>query len=107
MSKILERFLSEVTEKMNTNKTDQMFDITTILTKNQNEKFERLNTVMRTLLSGDNLAEGLERVVGAYDLSENEQMTFLMIMKMMEAIIDDDLSELTNSFASPDAGMYQ
>ena len=34
-------------------------------------------------------------------------MTFLMIMKMMEAIIDDDLSELTNSFASPDAGMYQ
>ena len=107
MSKILERFLSEVTERMDTNKTDQMFDITTIITKNQNEKFERLNTVMRTLLSGDNLAEGLERVVGAYDLSENEQMTFLMIMKMMEAIIDDDLSELTNSFASPDAGMYQ
>ena len=105
MSKILEQFLTKVNEGKD---SDQMFDITTILTDKQKNKFERLNTIMRTLLSGENLAEGLDRVVGAYDLSESEQMTFLMIMKMMEAIIDEDLKELTENFsASPDAGMYQ
>ena len=105
MSKILEQFLTKVNEGKDSN---QMFDITTILTDKQKDKFERLNTVMRTLLSGENLAEGLDRVVGAYDLSESEQMTFIMILKMMEAIIDEDLNELTETFSvSPDAGMYQ
>jgi len=104
-TKILERFLTEINERKD---SEQMFDITTILTTKQKSKFERLNTVMRTLLSGDNLAEGLDKVVGAYELSENEEMTFLMIMKMMEAIIDEDLNELTENFsASPDVGMYQ
>ena len=49
MSKILKEFLSEVVERMD-NENDQMFDITTILTKKQKEKIVVLIKMMLKVL---------------------------------------------------------
>jgi len=100
MSRILRRFIDAINSEEN-----KMFDVTTILTKKQREKFSKMQQAMALLFKGGNLADGLEKVVGEYDLSEDEEMTFLLIMKLLETMIGsmpDDLPSLGN-----DTGMYQ
>ena len=102
MSRILQRFVDAIKSQEN-----EMFDVTTILTKKQKDKFSKMQQAMALLFKGGNLADGLEQVVNEYELSEDEEMTFLLIMKLLETMIGsmpdgDGIPTIGN-----DMGMYQ
>ena len=102
MNNILKKFANVINEKKN---SDEMFDITTILTDKQSKKFQKLQVVMAKLFSADNLAEGLEKVADDNNLNEDEQMSILLIMKLVETMMSE--MEGTEVSDVPNDGMYQ
>ena len=102
MNNILKKFANVINEKKN---SDEMFDITTILTDKQSEKFKKLQVVMAKLFSAENLAEGLEKVADDDNLNEDEQMSILLIMKLVETMMSE--MEGTEVSDVPNDGMYQ
>ena len=97
---ILKEFVDIINER---GRTDELFDITTILSDKQEKKFERMQEMMGKLFSAGNLAEGLEKVADD-KLTEDEQISILMIMKLMETM----MSEVENTVSDIPAsyGMY-
>jgi len=97
---ILKQFVDIIKER---GRTDELFDITTILSNKQEKKFERMQEMMGKLFSAGNLAEGLEKVADD-KLTEDEQISILMIMKLMETM----MSEVENTVSDIPAsyGMY-
>ena len=104
MTNILKRFVKIINERK---ESDEMFDITTILTDNQSKKFQKLQVVMAKLFSADNLAEGLGKVADDDNLNEDEQMSILLIMKLVETMMSDMEGNGISDVPSIDAGMYQ
>ena len=102
MNNILKKFANVINEKKD---SDEMFDITTILTDKQSKKFQKLQVVMAKLFSAENLAEGLEKVADDDNLNEDEQMSILLIMKLVETMMSE--MEGTEVSDVPNAGMYQ
>ena len=102
MNNILKKFANIINEKKN---SDEMFDITTILTNKQSKKFQKLQVVMAKLFSADNLAEGLEKVADDDNLNEDEQMSILLIMKLVETMMSE--TEGIGVSDIPSDGMYQ
>ena len=102
MNNILKKFANAINERK---ESDEMFDITTILTDKQSKKFQKLQVVMAKLFSAENLAEGLEKVADDNNLNEDEQMSILLIMKLVETM----MSEMEGIEVSdiPSEGMYQ
>ena len=102
MTNILKKFVTEINERKDSN---EMFDITTILTDKQSIKFQKLQVVMAKLFSAGNIAEGLEKVANENELSEDEQMSILLIMKLVETMMSE--MEGMDVGNVPDVGMYQ
>jgi len=97
---ILKQFVDIIKER---GRTDELFDITTILSNKQEKKFERMQEMMGKLFSAGNLAEGLEKVADD-KLTEDEQISILMIMKLMETMmseVENTVSDIPTSY-----GMY-
>ena len=97
---ILKKFVDVIKER---GKTDEMFDITTILSDTQEEKFQKMQELMSKLFSATNLADGLEKVADD-NLSEDEQISILMVMKLVETMMSevDKVSDVPSS----SYGMY-
>jgi len=96
---ILTKFVDVIRER---GKTDELFDITTILSDTQEEKFQRMQELMSKLFSATNLADGLEKVADD-NLTEDEQISILMVMKLVENMMSevDAVSDIPSSY-----GMY-
>lgn len=97
---ILKKFVDIINER---GRTDELFDITSILSNKQEKKFERMQGMMSKLFSANNLAEGLEQVAND-KLTEDEQISILMIMKLVENMmseVESSVSDIPSSY-----GMY-
>ena len=102
MNNILKKFANVISEMKD---SDEMFDITTILTEKQSKKFQKLQVVMAKLFSAENLAEGLDKVADDDNLNEDEQMSILLIMKLVETMMSE--TEGMGVSDVPSDGMYQ
>ena len=110
-NELLKRFLKEVE-----NAEEDMFDIKHLMTGVQRSNFDKLENVVATLFSADNLYAGLETTIEEEELSNNQQVSVLVFLKIFETFLrtvstlggntptPDEI--YGSSIKEPDGGMY-
>jgi|1_EtaG_2_1085319.scaffolds.fasta_scaffold18852_3 hypothetical protein len=99
-NKILRKFVSEI----DSNEEKDYLDIRTIFTTRQKNVYTKLERTMDVLFSSKNIYEGLSEIIEQHDLTQNEQVFVLMILKMYEvafsAFDESNMNEVLEQMAT-------
>ena len=98
-NKILRKFVSEID-----NSDKDYLDIRSIFTARQKNVYTKLERTMDVLFSSKNIYDGLGEIIEQHDLTQNEQVFVLMILKMYEvafsAFDESNMNEVMEQMAS-------
>ena len=85
-NEILNGFLETIKEAQS-NGDDTLLDIREIMNKEQFKQFRDLEKVVHTLFSAENLFEGVKETVDGKQLSDEQQICVLAIVKLFETFV--------------------
>ena len=108
-NKILNGFLETIKEAQE-NGDDTLLDIREIMNKEQFKHFRELEKVVHTLFNAENLFEGVRETVDGKQLSDEQQICVLAIVKLFETFVAG-MSKAQENSGLPDVkggsdGMY-
>jgi len=99
-NKILRRFINEIDK----GEGKEYLDIRTIFDTRQKNVYAKLESTITALFSNQNIYEGLNEVINEHELTQNEQVFVLMILKMYEVAFstfhDSDIGEMLEQMAT-------
>ena len=83
---------------------DERLDIEELLTSRQMKIFKLHEELVAQLFSGKSLQEGLTEVIDGRSLTQTEQITVLMFLKLFESFTN--ISQLMPNIPKMDGNMY-
>lgn len=98
-NKLLTKFLTEV-EKAD-KEDEQMFDIKHLMTNAQRMQFDKLEGVVADLFGAENLYAGIKKTVKDTELTNAQQVSVLVFLKIFETFIQS-VSKLGENMPTPD-----
>ena len=99
-NKLLTNFLSAVKKADAGN--EQTFDIKHLMTSAQRTQFDKLEGVVAELFSAENLYTGIEKTIKDTELTNTQQVSVLVFLKIFETFIQT-VSELGVNMPTPEA----
>jgi len=98
-NKILRKFVSEIDSS-----DKDYLDIRSIFTTRQKNVYTKLERTMDVLFSSKNIYDGLSEIIEQHELTQNEQVFVLMILKMYEvafsAFDESNMNEVMEQMAT-------
>jgi len=105
-NELLKQFSVAIEKAMEDN--DSKLDIDTLLNTRQMKIFTLYEEIVGKLFSGKSLQEGLIKVIDGRSLTQTEQVTVLMFLKLFESFTSSfgQLQDIMPNIPRMDGGMY-
>jgi len=105
-NELLRKFSNAIEKAMTDN--DSKLDIETLLNTRQMKIFTLYEEIVGQLFSGKSLQDGLVKVIDGRALTQTEQVTVLMFLKLFESFTSSfgQLKDIMPNIPSMDGGMY-